>query len=248
MMDTQSLASAVLVLPAVVLALVALPARRRDRTRFGLELRHGGTAELLRGMAFSVPFLVLLVLVTVVTGLAGPAPGRDWVVPVVGIAVYFLVLFLLEEVVFRSLLMTGLGVVAGRSVALLLTAVLVAAPYAFTPHTGVLPLLGAVVTNLLTGWARWRSGRIWWGLGQRWVWNTGAVALGFTDSAFSLTHPALDLRLHGPAWLTGGSFGIEGGVVGILFLVAMAAGVSRFAHGRRGPWVVRPAADTTSTS
>ena len=135
--------------------------------------------------------------------------------------------------------MTGLGVLAGQVVALVVTAVLVAAPYALTAHTGVLPLLGALVTNLFHGWARWRSGRIWWGLGQRWVWNSGVVSLGFADSAFHLEHPLLVQHLTGPAVLTGGDFGVEGGLVGILFLLVMAAGSVRFARGRR-QWSIRP--------
>lgn len=44
-----------------------------------------------------------------------------------GIWVYFLVLFQLEEIVFRGVPMTGLGVVAGRTAALVVVADLVGA-------------------------------------------------------------------------------------------------------------------------
>ena len=123
--------------------------------------------------------------------------------------------------------------------ALVGTAVLVALAYVFADDSGVLPVVGAVVTNLLTGLARWRTGRIWWGLGQRWVWNSLAVTFGFFDSAFSLDDPVLRQDLHGPDWVTGGAFGQEGGLVGIGFQVLMIAAALWWARGRRGPWVVQ---------
>lgn len=239
-MDSQSLASAVLLLPAAVFAAIAWRARRvgRVQTSFGLGLRGGAAGEFGRGVVFSVPFLALLVILFAATGLSRMHGLSGNAVEIAGVWLYFLVLFLLEEVVFRAALMTGLAVVFGQTAALVVTTVLVAAPYALTSGTGVLPLAGAVVTNLLHGWARWRSGRIWWGLGQRWVWNSGVVTFGFADSAFSLQHPAVSQQLTGPPWLTGGSFGVEGGLVGILFLAVMAVAATRFAHGARGPWRV----------
>jgi uncharacterized protein len=236
--DPQTLWSAALVIPAVVLTLLAIPARRQGRTRFGLGVRDGAVGEFLRGCLFSLPFLGVLALLFPVTGLtrttfAPPDVGR-----VVAVVVYFLVLMLVEEVVFRGMLMTGLGVLTGRTVSWIVTALLVAGAYLLAPQTGVLPMIGAVITNLLHGWVRWRSGRIWWGWGQRWVWNAGAVALGFSDSGFRIQHPLLHQELLGPDWLTGGAFGVEGGVVGILFLLGMFAASTRFARGRTGEWTI----------
>ena len=156
----------------------------------------------------------------------------------IGIAVFFLVLFTIEELLFRGLLMTGIGVVAGQWVALIVTAVVVAGAYAFASHTGVLPVIGAIITNTLTGIARWRSGRIWWGLGQRWLWNSLLVGFGFTDSAYHLDHALLRQPLAASSWLTGDGFGVEGGVVGIAFQVVMLLGVTLVASGRHGPWDV----------
>lgn len=237
-MSTQDALTATLLVPAAVLGLVGWQAARAGRTQLGLSPRGGAVGELARGGLFSVPFAAVLVVVFPLVGLSDTSAGGGSAGEVVGIWVYFLMLFLLEEVVFRGLLMTGLGVVAGRSVALGLTAVLVALPYAFNPDSSVLALVGAVVTNLLHGVVRWRTGRIWWGLGQRWVWNSLVVSVGFADSAFSLNAPALSQRLTGPDWLTGGAFGVEGGVVGIAFLVAMITGAVPVARGRRGPWEV----------
>lgn len=238
-MNPQDTFTAALLVPTAVLGVVAWRARRDGRTTLGLGARDGALAEAARGAVFSVPFLVVLVAAFPLLGLSDLVRWQGVGVGVVGIWVYFLVLFTLEEVAFRSLLMTGIGVVAGRRVALAVTAVLVALPYSLNPDAGVLAVVGAVVTNALTGVARWRSGRIWWGLGQRWVWNSAAVTLGFTESAFSLDRPVLVQRFTGPETLTGGAFGVEGGVVGIVVLAVMALAAWRLATGRRGPWEVR---------
>jgi uncharacterized protein len=239
-MDSQDMWTACLVVPSIVLGLVAWQARRVDRTTLGLGLRDGAVSEFVRGCLFSVPCFVALVAVYDLTGLTGAVSWRGGWGSAAGIAVYFLVLFSIEEVVFRSLFMTGLGVLAGRLTALAGTAVLVAGAYAFAPDTGILPVAGAVITNLLTGLARWRTGRIWWGLGQRWLWNSCIVGFGFSDSAYHLDKGLMHQPLAAADWLTGGGFGVEGGLVGIGFQVVMLAAVAMVAHGRHGPWTIRP--------
>jgi uncharacterized protein len=235
-MDPQSLWTAVLVIPALALGVVAW---RTHGSSLGIDPRDGALGELLRGGAFSLPFFAALLAVFWGTGLSQVDGWRAVSPEVVGIWVYFLVLLLVEEVLFRGLFMAGLGVLAGQVVSLVVTSVLVAMAYAFADHTGVLPVLGAIVTNALHGVARWRTGRIWWGLGQRWVWNSLIVTFGFYDSAFSLDDPVLAQRPDGPSWLTGGGFGVEGGLVGIAFQLVIAGVIWRYATGRRGPWVVR---------
>ena len=74
----------------------------------------------------------------------------------------------------------------------------------------------------------------------------GVVALGFADSGFSWPDPPSRSSSTGLAWLTGGSFGIEGGVVGIVFLVTMTALMPLAARGTYGPWTVRPGPEGTS--
>lgn len=236
-MDSQTIWSLALAAPAVAVAVMARRAVREQRTAFGLQLRNGAIAEFGKGALFSVPFLLAILAIYWTTGLSDPSWTGRWAGPI-GIAIYFLVLFVIEEIVFRGLLMTGLGVLVGQTLSWLMTAILVAGAYLFAPHTGVLAMIGAVVTNLLTGLARWRSGRIWWGLGQRWLWNSGLVALGFSDSAYHLDHPLFTEARHHAVWLNGGAFGVEAGAVGIALQIVMLALVYRAARGSYGPWRV----------
>lgn len=238
--DTQQVANALLLVPAAVFGVVAVRARRQGRTLLGLGLRDGAALDALRGLLFGTAMVALLYAVLAVTGLirVGAVAGVSAVL--VGVAVYFLLLFVVEEIVFRGLLMTGLGVVAGRTAALLVTSVLVAVPYLFSTGSGVLPVVGAVATNVVNGLARWRTGRIWFGVGMRWAWNTLQVALGFSVSGYLLADPVVALEVTGPDGLTGGTYGPEGGVVGIAVRVLMIVLLLWWVRGRVPAWTVRP--------
>ncbi|HZG52882.1 MAG TPA: type II CAAX endopeptidase family protein [Pyrinomonadaceae bacterium] len=74
-----------------------------------------------------------------------------------------------------------------------------------------------VNTTLAGFWlavAYWRTRSLWFPLGLHWAWNWAMGALlGLPVSGItSLTRaPLLRAADHGPAWLTGGAYGIEGG-------------------------------------
>lgn len=233
-------ANALLLVPALVFGVLAIRARRQGRTLLGLGLRNGAVVDLGRGIVFGAVMVALLCAALAATGVLRIDTVAGPTAELVVVLIYFLVLFAVEEVVFRALLMTGLGVVAGRWAALLITAGLVALPYAFATGSGVVPMIGAVATNVVNGLARWQTGRIWFGLGMRWAWNGLQVALGFTVSGYQLATPVVATTLDGPAWLTGGSYGPEGGVIGIAVRVVMIGILVYAIRGRTPPWTIRP--------
>jgi len=240
-MDVQSLATASLLIPTVALGGVAWRARRRGRTELGLGLRDGGIVELVDGALWGLVVSVVMIGGAFLLGLAGaPSWSGTWWVSV-GQAVALLVLFALEEVFFRGLLQTGLEVVLGVVPAVGLTAVLVALPYSFSPATSVLAVVGAVVANLINTVARWRTGRIWFGLGLRWVLNSLVFALGLPDAGERLAEPVVHATMAGPSWISGGGFGLEAGTFGTLVELVVTAALCRWASGRRGVWEVRAA-------
>jgi uncharacterized protein len=67
-----------------------------------------------------------------------------------------------------------------------------------------------------------RTRSLWFPLGVHWAWNWalgsvfGLPVSGITDLA---PHPLMRGSDLGPAWLTGGSYGIEGGIAGTIALV-----------------------------
>lgn len=77
-----------------------------------------------------------------------------------------------------------------------------------------LPLLNLVIAGVWFGVAYLRTRSLWFPLGIHWAWNWALGSFfGLPVSGKALVqHPLLHGTDLGPAWLTGGSFGIEGGI------------------------------------
>src|SRR6185369_10507242 len=91
-------------------------------------------------------------------------------------------------------------------------------------NPGVTPL--AVVNIALAGvflsLAFFTPGGLWTSSGAHLGWNLGLAGLAAPVSGLPLPLPWLDYLPGGPRWLTGGSFGPEGGVLGSLCLAGGA--------------------------
>jgi hypothetical protein len=144
----------------------------------------------------------------------------------------FLAAAAFEELVFRGVAFHVLRAFASPPTVAVLSALPFAAAHADNPH--VTPL--AVTNTFLAGaWfavARLRFGDLWfatsahaaWNFASAWLW--GAPVSGRADrlgaSVFTLT-------THGPRWLDGGDYGLEGGVLasfvlaGAIFLTIRCA-------------------------
>jgi membrane protease YdiL (CAAX protease family) len=186
----------------------------------GLWLHEGWLRDLIIGSVIGIASLALA------TGIAAAGGGLSFttfargegvqvVKAVVMSAVLFIVAALAEEAFARGYPLqtmsraglTGLGVV--------ITSFAFAALHFTNPNfsTG-LPFMNLVIAGVwfAVAWIRTRS--LWFPLGIHWAWNW---ALG---SFFGLPVSGKALVQHsvfhgtdlGPAWLTGGDFGIEGGV------------------------------------
>jgi hypothetical protein len=108
-------------------------------------------------------------------------------------------------------------------VGLLLTSVPFALAHLGNPN--VAPVFTFVNTTLAGVWlglAYWKTRSLWFPLGVHWAWNWAMGALlglpvsGITEIAPT---PLLSVRLSGPGWLTGGAYGLEGGLACTLALL-----------------------------
>ena len=78
-----------------------------------------------------------------------------------------------------------------------------------------------------------RTGSLWFPLGIHWAWNwTMASVLGIPVSGITsiAPHPLLRTTETGADWLTGGSYGIEGGVICTLALILSSIFLLRTRH------------------
>ena len=185
----------------------------------GLTLHHGWFRDLLLGCA--IGFGTLAVAVAIATmggGLSfsfGEGVTTGLVRSMVGSAGGLLVAALAEEAMFRGYGLQTLTRARLAWLAILLTSLPFG--YAHLTNPNVVPGVTFINTALAgvwfaAGYLRTRS--LWLPLGLHWAWNW---ALGWffglpVSGLTVVSHPLLKATDYGPAWLTGGRYGIEGGV------------------------------------
>ncbi|MEK7723590.1 MAG: type II CAAX endopeptidase family protein [Acidobacteriota bacterium] len=134
----------------------------------------------------------------------------------------FLVAGAFEEVFFRGYLLQTL--LRGNQIRLgiLLTAVLFALAHNNNPGAGNFALINTFIAGIWFGIAYLKTRSLWltFGLHLSWNWFQGAFyginVSGISDLAPSPLFRAID---QGPTWLTGGHYGIEGGLTCTIALI-----------------------------
>ena len=193
----------------------------------GLHPRSRGLRNLGFGLATA------LVMVAVITAIQGSLDMLD--VRTVAVtaghgmrilgsgAVLFLVAGTSEELMMRGYPLQVLARRFGGPVALLSTSLAFAALHAPNPSLSWIGVLNLVLAGLWLGSAYLASGSLWLPIGLHVGWNfaMGSIA-GFPVSG--LTTRGLFLFVErGPDWLTGGSFGPEGGIIATCVLLPAIA-------------------------
>ncbi|MBN1249912.1 MAG: CPBP family intramembrane metalloprotease [Anaerolineae bacterium] len=145
----------------------------------------------------------------------------------------FLCIGIYEEVAFRGFGLTNVaewlhrfGPISARSAvvaATLLTALLFGALHAMNPNAGVISTVNIVIAGAtLLSLGLLLTGELAIPIGVHITWNLFQAAIfGFPVSGLDLGTTVVAVEQGGPTWLTGGAFGPEAGVLG---LVAMLAG------------------------
>ena len=191
----------------------------------GLGLRgRGKLAELAVGLLLGTALVTLAVgLITLLGGyrITGISPSPELLVPLaIGIGAG-----VIEEVLFRGVLLRVLDSWLGSWAALAITSLLFGLIHLTNPGASVLTALGLVIeAGVLLGAAYLLTRRLWLVIGIHIAWNT--VQAGVFSSVVSGTGTQSGLlvaEMQGPTWLTGGSMGIEGSLVTVV--LGFAAGI-----------------------
>jgi membrane protease YdiL (CAAX protease family) len=125
---------------------------------------------------------------------------------------------LAEEVMFRGVPQVTLARSLGRWPAIVLVSALFGLIHAFNPNQGPLGVFNAAVAGVLLTVAFYLPGGLWTAVGAHLGWNATIAALDAPVSGLIFPIPWLDYRPGRPEWLTGGSFGPEGGVLATVAL------------------------------
>jgi hypothetical protein len=194
----------------------------------GLWLHAGWWRDLLVGSFIGIVSLALAVVIaTAGRGLSFTFSGRAILLQVAQTLIFSSILFIIaalaEEALFRGYPLQTMTRAKLAWLAVFITSVPFAAVHLQNPNVAA----GFTFTNtalagvwLAVAYLRTRS--LWFPLGVHWAWNWALGSLfglpvsGINDLA---PHPLLRGTDLGPAWLTGGSYGIEGGLACTITLV-----------------------------
>ncbi|HEX8178186.1 MAG TPA: CPBP family intramembrane glutamic endopeptidase [Pyrinomonadaceae bacterium] len=204
----------------------------------GWAKHRGWLRDLLLGSLVGAAALALGALVGAVGGgfrfsLTSEFMSRAFVKTFFGAVGVYVLLAAGEEALFRGYPLQTLLRSLPFAVAVLPSSILFAAGHFYNPnvpHNYLLAILfvNTVLAGIWLAVGYWRTRSLWLPLGLHWAWNwTMGSLLGLPVSGItSLTRaPLLRATDRGPVWLTGGAYGLEGGLactlallVAILFL------------------------------
>src|SRR5690349_1490594 len=193
----------------------------------GLVFHHDWLRDLLVGFALGFTSLAVAVGIAVAGGglrfsFSGSAMTGAILRAFIGTTPLLFVAALAEEALFRGYALQTLSRARLALLGLLLTSVPFASVHLSNPN--VVPgvtFANTAIAGIWLGVAYLRTRSLWFPLGVHWAWNWAlGWFFGLPISGVNLVaHPlfkGLDL---GPAWLTGGSYGIEGGVACTIVLI-----------------------------
>jgi membrane protease YdiL (CAAX protease family) len=183
----------------------------RWRTRLGPA--RGFAAGLVLGI---LPAAVAMLLGVIAGGAAWLPDEGSLIQYLSRVGVILLVLApaaLAEEVIFRGVPLVLLSRAFGRPAAIIIVSLGFALAHITNPDVSARALGNITLAGILLSLAFYSPGGMWAAFGAHLGWNMTLAALGAPVSGLPFEIPFVDYSMGGPAWLTGGAFGPEGGLV-----------------------------------
>lgn len=207
---------------------------RRPFRELGFEMSSGWATEALMGLLLGFGAMLLIFAFEWILGLAHvrvtSTPVADMAVRLSGAVAMYLAVGVTEELMFRGYLLQTLREWPGVIAAVLVTSCVFGLLHACNPNVSPVALAYLVLAGLVFAYAYLVTGQLWWPIAMHFSWNffQGPV-FGFPVSGLP-ADGLLVVESIGPAWLTGGDFGPEAGLVGLAALSLIA--VTIWAWGR----------------
>jgi membrane protease YdiL (CAAX protease family) len=144
----------------------------------------------------------------------------------------FLAVAILEELIFRVVLFRLIEKSLGSVIAIILSTALFGIVHLANPNATWISILSLTLSSLVLVAGFLLTRRLWLCMGLHWSWNLFQALYSVSVSGND-TKGLLIGRLTGPAWLTGGSFGVEASVLTLLLCVTTTFFMLSVAH-RKG--------------
>lgn len=139
-----------------------------------------------------------------------------------------------EEVFARGMLLQFLAGAFGRAAGVIATSLVFALLHGANPGVTALAQVNTALFGAVFGLAIVRHRSLWMAIGLHLGWNLAQVALGANNSGITIRLTELNLQLRGEDWLSGGNYGLEGGVLATATALLLVAAVWCFPRSNDG--------------
>jgi membrane protease YdiL (CAAX protease family) len=206
-----------LALAAYKLVIVRLGERPRDDLPAA-----GAVKSLMAGLLTG--FLLFCALVGIaalfdVYNIIGPGDTRELVKDLIGMTI--LAAFM-EELLFRGILFRWIEAFAGSWAALVVTSALFGLAHIFNPNaTWTSSLAITVEAGMLLGGAYMLARNLWVPIGLHGAWNFTQGFIFDVPVSGTDVHGLVEAKLSGPVLLSGGQFGLEASMIGVVLSIPL---------------------------
>lgn len=197
---------------------------RKKGWSFGLKQRQGAAYALHGAVAGIILISISAVLIWAFGGIAWQTPAWDqeMLVPMLKGAVLFVGVAVSEEIYSRGYVQGLLRYHYGKTVAIVMSSILFALLHSLNPgvFSSPFPFANLIMAGVIMAVAREVTGGLWWPIGLHLTWNYfQGYIYGFNVSGTVPHNSLLGTVDQGPAWLSGGIFGIEGSALTVAVLI-----------------------------
>jgi hypothetical protein len=205
---------------ATLLATAAMTAiERRPFRSVGFQWSRGVASEIGLGLAVGSALQTGIFGIAWLCGWASvQVEGPVWDVLVLG-TLLFVPAALIEELFVRGYLLPTLSEAWGSRLALVVTSMLFGALHALNPGASPLAFLGTTAAGVMLGLAYQWSGRLWLPWALHFAWNFAEGSLWGMPVSGLEAPSVIRTQLHGPVLWTGGAFGPEAGLLGLIAVI-----------------------------
>lgn len=220
--------------------LIGVRLARHSWAELGWGAESGPMRALVRGFAIGTLVAALAIALSVVFGGTRVRVVPHWSAYLGGaapLAVGLLGAALFEELVFRGFPLRRLADAMGAWPATLLLATAFGLMHTPNDNASVFGILNIALAGVWLSIAFFSPGGIALGWGLHFGWNLGLALLGVPVSGMRFGPPQAVYQPGPHAWLDGGAFGPEGGLVGTIAIATGAAAILGSRVRRPGLWV-----------
>ena len=193
-----------------------------DASALRWRVRLGPLRGIAAGLALGIlPAAVAMMLGAFTTGagwLRDAGSLGDWLAQSAKTVLILAPAALSEELMFRGLPMVVAARAIGRGRAIVLLSVIFAVAHIRNPDVTTAGLGNIALAGIWLSLAFFSPGGMWTAFGAHLGWNATLATLAAPVSGLPFDIPSIDYRMGHPAWLTGGAFGPEGGLLATLTL------------------------------